>query len=212
MGNPTVHVVPAGEPVKMGFGKRAAFPRSGAWAIHIPTSQLGIVFKVNDTEINFHYQDAKGQSVLHVEKTLDKEGNEHERLTANNIVSRDEVRAATYAEIVAGTPAERISVFTAFDAALMGYEVDDTSIQSMTALQRRTLGLKLSAQDEATAKVEEAEMQLEILKRQRVATHPEAIALEEQIEAERVTFIESVEKRRQDMFSKLSTELTKDGK
>ncbi len=169
------------------FGKKGVFPRVGAWAVTIsPPGQVGILFAVSDKEVELHLQDTKGETIDPPFKT-----------TPSN------VRVASYDEIESHLSVRK-SPMSPFDAAVMGYTVTDSQVKSMTALQRKLLGKSLDDADAAQGLIEESQAQLLLLQAQKIAAHPEAIALEAQIETERLAFVADVEARRNAMVAKLS--------
>jgi signal transduction histidine kinase len=170
-------------PVKF-FGKRAQFPRVGAWAVTIsPPDKLGVLFEVKDTEVELHLVDEKGETTETVK------------------TSPSNVRMATYDEI---THLTRTSHLSAFDAAVMGYAITEEQVKALSALQRKVLGKSLDDADAAQGLIEESQEQLKMLQAAKLAAHPEAVALEAQIEEERQAFVASVEKRRTDLAAKLT--------
>lgn len=199
----TQHVVPPGGTRVKFFGPRKPFPRAGAWTI--AKGRLGIIYElvtVTDTtgaevpSANVHFLKPDGTTQLRLDE-------EKAQVVAGEVFPVSELRIATFDEI--RTHARNLHI-TPFDAAVLGYELNSTDVRSLTALQRRTLNLSLSDEDAAQAEVEQQELNVLAEQRAKVAAHPDAIALEEEIEKERLAFIESVERRRQQMFDKLSSE------
>lgn len=177
------------------FGPKAKFPRPGAWAWVISASRLGIIYELTDAKSKDG--SVVPAAVIHFVKddgTTEMKLNEDTmRAESGEVVALTNIRKATFTEINAHA---RNAHVTAHDAAALGYELDDEQVKSLTALQRKRLDLTLNDEDAAQALVEESQEQLAALQAQRVAKHPDAIALEEQIEQERLAFVASVEARR----------------
>ncbi len=193
-------------PIRSG-GPRAAFPRPGAWT-KLSDGRVGIIFKINTINVEDPAAPpkAKGDKTP-VEMIPIKEAEVHivdgKRETAETIkLPADQLTLAAYDDIRAHIPSDQ----SMFNVAAMGYALSDADLKSLTALQRLRLGKSLNDSDKAQALIEQSEEELDALKRARIGRHPDAIALEEQIEKERAAFVASVEKRRQDMFDKLSKE------
>ncbi len=167
-------------PVKI-FGRRGAFPRVGAWTT--VNGKLGVIFAITDGVAEVHGVDDNGETTDTVK------------------VPVDQLTIASHADFA---HLARTGHLSPFDAAVMGYSISDEQLKALTALQRKRLNRSLDDQDAAQGLIEESEEHMAQLKRDRVAKHPEAIALEAQIETERQAFVASVEARRQAMFDKLS--------
>lgn len=182
-------------PVKM-FGKRAAFPRAGAWTFLNDT--LCVIFEVKDvggvSTVFAHPITETGESISIT-------GEDGKIGTKTFTIPASECVPATLDQIHSNA---RNKDWPVFDAAVMGYPLSDAQLKSLTALQRKQLGRSLDDSDAAQALIEESEQELLARKRARVAVHPDAVALEAQIEEERLAFIASVEQRRQALFDKLS--------
>lgn len=182
-------------PVKM-FGKRAPFPRAGAWTVINDT--LCVIFEVKDVD---GVSTVFAHPVTETGESINVTAEDGKIVTKTFSIRADQCVPATLDQIHANP---RNKDWPVFEAAMMGYAISDAQLKSMTALQRKQLGKSLDDSDAAQALIEESEQNLLALKRARVAVHPDAIALEEQIEEERLAFIASVEQRRQKLFDKLS--------
>lgn len=73
----------------------------------------------------------------------------------------------------------------------------------VTPLMARRLGYNVTPEQQKTADEEEVAEKAEQEHATKIAVHPDAIALEAQIEAERQTFVASVEQRRSDLAKRL---------
>lgn len=89
----------------------------------------------------------------------------------------------------------------------MGYALSEEQAGELTALERKRLGMKLTDEQAADAVIEESAERLaadQDAHRQRViASHPDAIALEAQIEKERLAFVRDVEQRRTETANRI---------
>lgn len=183
------------------FGEKATFPRPGAWVI--AKEKLGIIFELTPAKT------ADGAEVpaaiIHFVKsdgtTEMKLNEETMQVVSGEVIPVSEFRKATYTELHAHP---RNAHWSAYDAGVAGYELSTSEISSLTTLQRKRLHLSLNDEDKAQAEIEQIEHDRLSHLRAVVANHPDAIALEEQIEKERVAFITSVESRRQAMFDTLT--------
>jgi len=167
-------------PVKM-FGKRATFPRPGAWTV--VDGRLGIIFDIKDGVAEVHT----------ISDTGETEGSMKVPATSLVIASH-----ADFSHLA------RTAHLSPFDAAVMGYTISDEQLKGLSALQRKRLNRSLNDQDAAQALIEESQEHMQALQRAKVAKHPDAVALEAEIEKERLEFVASVEARRTALFKKLS--------
>jgi hypothetical protein len=174
-------------------GSVAPFPRAGAWCT--VAGRLGVIFElvrvrlpdgsleVQSAEV--HYVDDVGQTV---EVAKD--------------VPIEEIAIAALDDFA---HLARAAHLTPFQAARNGYRLSEAQVAGLSALEKRRLHYPLTDAEAAQALIEESDAHTALLRQQAIASHPDALALEAEIEEERQAFIASVEARRSALAAKLSS-------
>lgn len=207
---PNIMAHTGGNAVRM-FGPRAPFPRKGAW-VKLDNGELGIIYDIV-TERTIDSSNPDGEPIVKREAhvhVIDENRETKMVLVGNKAVTQtlviptDALVKATYDDIKQHLHPTDIPPFA---AGMMGYELSSATLKSMTALERARLGKSFDDADKAQAAIEESQEKLAQLQRERIAQDPDAIALEEQIEQERVAFIASAAQRREAMHQQIVQKL-----
>lgn len=176
-------------------GARRPFPRVGAWTV--VEGRPGVIYEIR-TAAREGAEGAKGAEVVEaVVHLVDKKG-ETEREV---VVEARSLEPAPYDAVRA---LDRAKDLTPFLAAQVGLVLSAKQRKELTPLEKLRLNLELSDEERAEAEIARSAEEMERLKAARLAVHPEAVALEEQIEKERLAFIRDVEKRRTALARKLT--------
>jgi hypothetical protein len=172
-------------------GPIAPFPRAGAWCT--VDGRLGVIFEL--------------VKVRQPDKTLAVEAAEvhfvadnGETIEVAKDVPIDQLAIAALDDFA---HLERAAHLTPFQAARTGYRLSEEQVASLSALEKRQLNLPMTDAELAQALIEESDVQAAVLREQAIAAHPDALALEAEIEAERAAFVASVEGRRSALAARL---------